>query len=413
MGTGRGLDGDAHVALAAVAHHGEIKCLSNWRQALLVAQVVAGTYRPAVGIEYDVTFPQPRLVGRAAGDHGVDHCAFNGRKFLLLRDVLGDLANGRDANSAALDFTEARKLVHHPHRHVGWHCEADADVTARRADDGRVDADQLTAQIDQRATRIARVDRGIGLDEIFIAFNIEPGAAERRNDAGRDGLPNAKWVADGQHIVPHLQRIRFAHLDRGEPLSRDLHQRDVGGGVRADQFGRELAAVAQGDDDFGGTFHHMVIGQHVALGRIHDDAGARRLRLPRPFRRAEEAAEERVVEHRVVALGAARERRDVDHAGCRLIDYRCERRHRTAEAGRRLAGHRRGQTGLRQALPGEQGQQAGGGGEKEGANRFHGVHDPFEGKVSQSSRASVMAQVWRVQAVTTRLSRWINSSSST
>ena len=34
----------------------------------------------------------------------------------------------------------------------------------------RVDADQLAAQVDERAAGIAGVDRRVGLDEIFVAF---------------------------------------------------------------------------------------------------------------------------------------------------------------------------------------------------------------------------------------------------
>ena len=56
-----------------------------------------------------------------------------------------------------------------------------------RAEDRRVHPDQLPCNIDQRATRIAGVDRGIGLDQAFdrCTATCRDLAVERRDDAGR------------------------------------------------------------------------------------------------------------------------------------------------------------------------------------------------------------------------------------
>ena len=106
-----------------------------------------------------------------------------------------------DAEAAAAHFAELHDLVEDRARHVRRHGEADADVAAGRADDRGVDPDQLAAQVHERAAGVARVDRGVGLDEVLVAFGREPAAAERADDAGGDGLPDAERIADRDHVV--------------------------------------------------------------------------------------------------------------------------------------------------------------------------------------------------------------------
>ena len=63
-------------------------------------------------------------------------------------------------------------------REVARHGEADALIAAALAEDAGVDADQLAARVDQRAAGVARVDRGVGLDEVFVGreppFRLRP-----------------------------------------------------------------------------------------------------------------------------------------------------------------------------------------------------------------------------------------------
>ena len=70
------------------------------------------------------------------------------------------------------------QLVHHRARQVDRDGEAVARVEAGLAGDGGVDADDLAPDVDQRAARVARVDRGVGLDEVLDA-------AVARGSAGR------------------------------------------------------------------------------------------------------------------------------------------------------------------------------------------------------------------------------------
>src|SRR5689334_5090378 len=94
-------------------------------------------------------------------------------------------------------FAEARDLAGHRARHVGGHRETDADVAAAAGAENRgIDADQFAAQVDERAARVAGVDRSVGLDEVLEAFGGQAAAAQRADYAGGDGLADAERVAD-------------------------------------------------------------------------------------------------------------------------------------------------------------------------------------------------------------------------
>ena len=54
--------------------------------------------------------------------------------------------------------------MHHPFGHVGRDGEADA---LGEVDDGRIDADDIAAQIEQRAAGVAGVDGGVRLNKIL------------------------------------------------------------------------------------------------------------------------------------------------------------------------------------------------------------------------------------------------------
>ena len=54
------------------------------------------------------------------------------------------------------------------HEHVNGYGESASLAHAGIAGDGRVDADDFAAQIDQRSAAVARIDGGVGLQEILI-----------------------------------------------------------------------------------------------------------------------------------------------------------------------------------------------------------------------------------------------------
>src|SRR6185369_7558366 len=69
-----------------------------------------------------------------------------------------------------------------------------------------------------RATRVAAVDRGVGLDVVVERARLDVAAA-RRHDAGRHGAAKAERVADRHHRLADLDLGQVAELDVGSSLS--------------------------------------------------------------------------------------------------------------------------------------------------------------------------------------------------
>ena len=86
-----------------------------------------------------------------------------------------------DAEIGAVDFAVIENLTHHAARHIDGNGESDAFIAARSVrKDGGVDADQFAAIVHQRAAGIARINRRIGLDEIFVIFDAQVAAVQWR-----------------------------------------------------------------------------------------------------------------------------------------------------------------------------------------------------------------------------------------
>ena len=73
--------------------------------------------------------------------------------------------------------------------------EADA---LRAADDRRGDADHVAVDVDERAARVAGIDRGVGLDEVGVGAVVLAldAPADGGDDARRDRVREAERVAD-------------------------------------------------------------------------------------------------------------------------------------------------------------------------------------------------------------------------
>ena len=117
------------------------------------------------------------------------------------------------AEEAARDLAAVQEAFHDIAGEIDGDGETDASAGAAGADDGVVDADEAALGIHERAAGIALVDGGIGLDEILVAgvvigvFIILHGqaAAERADDAARDGLAEAEGVAEGEDDIADLK----------------------------------------------------------------------------------------------------------------------------------------------------------------------------------------------------------------
>src|SRR3546814_6225183 len=69
-----------------------------------------------------------------------------------------------------------------------------------------VDANQFSAEIDQRAARVAGIDGRIGLDEAPIVLDSQSSASQRADNSRCHRLSEAERVAHGDDVVADLQR---------------------------------------------------------------------------------------------------------------------------------------------------------------------------------------------------------------
>ena len=77
------------------------------------------------------------------------------------------------------------KLIHDGFCQVYGYRKADPNITAATRKNGGVDPNQISSNIDQGAATIARVNSGVGLNEILISQSvtqIQRGAAFRTYD---------------------------------------------------------------------------------------------------------------------------------------------------------------------------------------------------------------------------------------
>ena len=214
-----------------------------------------------------------RSPASSAGDPGLTSAIV--APSLRLPSVSGLTSRREMPIRAALDAPLLDDLAHHSPRHVNRDRKADPNIAAARRNDGRVDADEFSIEVNQRAARIARVDRGVGLDEVLIALLAKAGPTERANEAGGHGLTKAKGVADGDDKIADLERIAVAErncLERDRSLNPQ--DRNVGGGIAPDNFRRELPAVFGLDPNRRYLIDNVVVGQDIATLGVDDDAGA-------------------------------------------------------------------------------------------------------------------------------------------
>ena len=173
-------------------------------------------------------------------------------------------------------------LVHHVARHTDRNGKTDALVAFRSiGQDGGVDADQLAAVIHQRSARVAGVDRRIGLNEVFVVLDAQIGAAGSADDAHGDSFADSKGIADGQHVVAHLNFIGIANGDRIQGAGVHLEYGYVGLRIGTHHASFVFVLVGHNHGHAGSVIHNVVVSQDVAV-RADDNAGAEALFLLLP-----------------------------------------------------------------------------------------------------------------------------------
>ena len=213
---------------------------------------------------------QPRGLRGRAGLDGLD------------LDALG-AGRALDAEVRALDVAGRLELRDDRLRGVDRDREADPHVAVRAAPGGdlRVDPDDAAARVEQRTARVARVERGVGLDHVVDPEPARRGEAalERRHHAGGERLLEPERVADRDRRVADLQARGAAELERVEvePVGLDPQQRQVGVRILADGERRDGVVVGERDLDPRRALDDVGVGEDQALVVEHE-ARAGRLR---------------------------------------------------------------------------------------------------------------------------------------
>src|SRR5262249_40142435 len=169
-------------------------------------------HRFSFDVQQDVPGFQARLLGRTAAQHARDENAVGRgqpeRVVDLGRDLLRLDADPAPGHAAGLD-----DLLHDLLGARRRYRETDPQRSARARIDRGVDADQIPGGVDERAARVAGIDRGVRLNEVLESVQADL-AAERGDDPHRHGLPDGERVADREHDVAHAKAIGVAERDR-------------------------------------------------------------------------------------------------------------------------------------------------------------------------------------------------------
>src|SRR5829696_5662772 len=246
-------------------------------------EVVDAEHRIVADGDDEILRPDAGAFGRRAGDHLDDldaaRAADRGRNRRRQRP---GAAGDPDPRSA--DAPVAHQRRHDlRRRRVDRHGEAEAD-----ARDRRVDPDDAAAPVDERAARVARVQRGVGLDHVVDHAHGAAGArrqraAERGDDARGDRALEPVRVADRDHELADAQLGGVAERRRLERGLVGAQHGEVREGVRADEPERELAPVGERATDAAAPAADDVRGrQQEAVGRDHDAGAAARASSPAP-----------------------------------------------------------------------------------------------------------------------------------
>ena len=132
----------------------------------------------------------------------------------------------------------------------------------------------LSGGIDQRTTRVARINRRIGLDQTgeVRAIRGGPTLVQVRNDPFSERPGQAERRTDRIDRVSDLDAIRIpqGHGVQARGRNRDPDDGQVRGRVRPDQRGRHGLTAAQRDLHLRGAGNDVRVGQDVAVGIEND-----------------------------------------------------------------------------------------------------------------------------------------------
>ena len=178
-------------------------------------------------------------------------------------------------------MTVRDEAFHHGSGDVRRDGESDSLAATGTAEDGGVDSNQPPLDVHERAARVARIDRGVRLNEILVRFNSHIAAVSRADDAFGHGLSDTERVANRERHIADLHLVAVGHGDDGEILSVYLDHGQIGLRIAANDLGRVFMAILHGHFHLFGAVHDMVVGQNVTVFR-DDDARPKTVHDLRP-----------------------------------------------------------------------------------------------------------------------------------
>ncbi len=179
----------------------------------------------------------------------------------------------RHSQVGATDLPVGHQLCGHEFGRVDPHRETDA---LRREDDRGVHSDDLAPAVRERATRVARVERRVGLDHVVdqAAGHRAQRTPQRAHDTRRNAALKAQRVADRDHQLTHAQRFGVSersNLERSIPCTRRHAQhRQIRRRILADQRGVEPSSVGYHHVHARRLVHHVAVRQHEPIRGEHE-----------------------------------------------------------------------------------------------------------------------------------------------
>ena len=253
----------------------------------VVDQIIAVSDLATIDRDDNVTGLNSGFGGSASRCDGTDENSVREAVHATDRGVESRLET--DADGAANDFMfGSDEHVVDTCDGVGGHGETDALRAHGLRINGGVHADNVACHVDKRATGVAGIDSGIGLDEALelalrnaVGAGLIDGAVLGGDDSRRDCFGQSKWAADSEYPVAYLSAFGVAKLDGGKGILRvNLNDGDVCVPVDADYRGGTAivagATIRIGrklDVDLVGFVDDVIVGNDVATG-IYDEARA-------------------------------------------------------------------------------------------------------------------------------------------
>src|SRR5258707_7264325 len=133
--------------------------------------------RLALDRNQDIAGLQSGPFGGPASQHALDQYPGGGAQAEGFSHFRSDLPR-LDADPTARDASGLDDLLHDLPRARCRDRETDAERSPRARVDRGVDADQISCRVDKRPARVARIDCGVGLDEVLESIDAELIAAQ-------------------------------------------------------------------------------------------------------------------------------------------------------------------------------------------------------------------------------------------